>query len=400
MPLVIKQRTWLIFALMLSVSLWHCSHEAQPAASTPPPAKVENAVKESELATVTLSPEAEQRLGVATQAVELRKLPRMMKRGGEIVALPGRRLVVTAPVAGVVLAPHGALPQAGMFVRKGQTVLRLLPLPADRDLLGSRDEVALKKMHFEVAQAKAQRAAQLLLDKAGSVKAKEEAEAELLAAEAAYKAAQARLQLAGNAAPDSATLALATMALAAPFDGVIQQINCTPRQTVSASAALFEVASSNPVWVRVPIYVGDLAQIDAQQLAQVALLGEANGATREARPVQGPPLSDANSASADLFYEMKNDDRQFRLGQKVEVTLAQKSAAESLVVPFAAILYDIHGGEWVYEQIAPQKFSRRRVEVRNVVNGYAILARGPQAGAQVVIAGATEIFGTEFGSGK
>jgi len=82
------------------------------------------------------------------------------------------------------------------------------------------------------------------------------------------------------------------------------------------------------------------------------------------------------------------------------VTLPQKSEAENLVVPFSAILYDIHGGEWVYEQIAPQKFSRRRVEIRNVVNGNAILARGPEAGTQVVIAGAAEIFGTEFGSGK
>jgi len=82
------------------------------------------------------------------------------------------------------------------------------------------------------------------------------------------------------------------------------------------------------------------------------------------------------------------------------VTLPQKSEAENLVVPFSAILYDIHGGEWVYEQIAPQKFSRRRVEVRHVVNGNAILARGPKAGTPVVIAGAAEIFGAEFGGGK
>ncbi len=391
------------FALVLALAAlaaWSCARESKPLISSAPPAKLENVVKESELATVTLSPEAEQRLGVATKAVELRKLPHVTKRGGEIVAPPGKRIVITAPVAGVVLAPLGALPQTGAFVRKGQTIFRLLPLPSNADLLGTRDEVALKKMQFEVAQAKAQRAAQLLLDKAGSVKAKEETEAEMLAAEAAYKAAEARVQLTNNTAPDSSALALATMPLAAPFDGVIQQIDITPRQTVSAGAALFEVANQNPVWVRVPVYVGDLAKIDASQPAQVTLLGETNGASHEARPVQGPPQSNAHAASADLFYEITNDARQFRLGQKMEVTLAQKSETESLVVPFSAILYDIHGGEWVYEQIAPQKFARRRVEMRSVINGNALLARGPKPGTQVVIAGAAEIFGTEFGGGK
>lgn len=398
-PTLYKRLSCCIALVALS-GIWSCASETQTPSNSAPPAKVENAVKESELTTVTLSPEAEQRLGVATHAVELRHLPRVLKLGGEIVAPPGRRLVVTAPAAGIVLAPNAALPQTGASVRKGQTIFRLLPLPSNQDLLGTPDEVALKQMQFEVAQAKAQRAAQLLLDKAGSVRAKEEAEAEMLAAEAAYKAAEARLQLTKNTAPDSSTLALATMSLAAPFDGVIQRIDITPRQTVSAGTALFEVASQNPIWVRIPIYVGDLAKIDAQQPVQVAMLGETSGSSREARPVQGPPFSDAHAASADLFYEMKNDEQSFRLGQKVEVALAQKSATENLVVPFSAILYDIHGGEWVYEQIALQKFARRRVEVRSVVNGNAILARGPKPGAQVVIAGAAEIFGTEFGSGK
>jgi cobalt-zinc-cadmium efflux system membrane fusion protein len=40
------------------------------------------------------------------------------------------------------------------------------------------------------------------------------------------------------------------------------------------------------------------------------------------------------------------------------------------------------------------------VEVRRVVNSLAVLARGPAVGAKVVTAGAAEIFGTEFGTGK
>lgn len=391
----------LLVLLGLLHGVWSCTSETQSSSSAAPPAKVANGVKESDLATVTLSPQAEQRLGIETAKVENRNIARTLRLGGEIMPVPGRRIYVTAPVTGVVIAPAGPLPQAGMQVRKGQPVFRLLPLPAERDLLGTPEEVALKKMQFEVARAKAGRAEQLLLDKAGSVKAQEAAAAELAAAEAAFKAAEARWHLTNNTAPDSAALALATMTIASPFEGVIQQIRVAPRQTVSAGAELFEVIDQNPVWVRVPVYVGDMASIDTAQPAQIEALGSASGAySRAAKSVQGPPLSNASAASADLYFEMSNHDHAFRAGEKVRVTLAQKSAEENLIVPFSAVLYDIHGGTWIYAKTAPQVYSRRRVELHHVSDGLAVLTRGPAAGSEVVITGAAEIFGTEFGGGK
>jgi hypothetical protein len=69
-------------------------------------------------------------------------------------------------------------------------------------------------------------------------------------------------------------------------------------------------------------------------------------------------------------------------------------------VPYAAVIHDVHGGEWVYENISPQHYVRRRVEVRRVTDSLAVLARGPAQGAKVVVSGAAELFGTEFGAGK
>jgi hypothetical protein len=71
-----------------------------------------------------------------------------------------------------------------------------------------------------------------------------------------------------------------------------------------------------------------------------------------------------------------------------------------LVVPWSAVTHDINGGAWVYENVAPQQYARRRVEVRRVVGPLAVLARGPAVGAKVVTAGVAELFGTEFGTGK
>jgi len=69
-------------------------------------------------------------------------------------------------------------------------------------------------------------------------------------------------------------------------------------------------------------------------------------------------------------------------------------------VPWSAVVHDAHGGAWVYQSLGQGAYRRRRVEVRSVRNGAAFLARGPEAGAKVVSAGAAELIGAEFGPGK
>jgi hypothetical protein len=82
------------------------------------------------------------------------------------------------------------------------------------------------------------------------------------------------------------------------------------------------------------------------------------------------------------------------------VELPLRGRETRLQVPYAAILYDIHGDAWVYENTAPRAFTHRRVELDHVAGATAILTRGPKPGTRVVTAGAAELFGTEFGAGK
>ncbi len=71
-----------------------------------------------------------------------------------------------------------------------------------------------------------------------------------------------------------------------------------------------------------------------------------------------------------------------------------------LVVPSAAIMYDIYGGAWVYVAVGERAFQRRRVLIRFSDGDRAVLAEGPAPGADVVVAGAAELYGAEFGAGK
>ena len=64
------------------------------------------------------------------------------------------------------------------------------------------------------------------------------------------------------------------------------------------------------------------------------------------------------------------------------------------------MLYDAHGGTWVYQKAGAHAYHRRRVEVKTVVDSLAVLAGGLEPGTEVVTDGAAELFGTEFGIGK
>lgn len=394
-----KAKMFLIFACVASLcALFACSKtQSADSAKAAPPAKVENAVKEAELTTVKLSPKAEERLGVVTQPVSIERVAHSRTFAGEVVVPPDRTISVSAPVTGTLSA---TTPLAvGTAVRKGEQLFRLTPLlPAERDLRVQLErEVTNAQTRVDAARIRFNRAEQLLRERAGSQKSLDQAREELAVAENDLKAARERLER-YDKAPVSADVAVS---VGAPRDGIIQKVFATPGQTVTSGTPLFEVVSLATIWIRVPVYVGDLRSIDRTQSARVHMLNEDPGSpSRLARPVSAPPTANPINNTTDLYFELANGDGSLHPGQKMGVTLSERWSEESLVVPWSAVLHDTHGGAWVYENTAPQIYSRRRVEVRRVVDSLAVLARGPAVGSKVVTSGAAELFGTEFGTGK
>jgi membrane fusion protein, heavy metal efflux system len=373
------------------------SSKAAPLTLTPP-AKVENAVKESDLATIKLTPEAERRLGIETATVEYRDVPRTLEVSGEVVIPQGQTMIVSAPMAGALQA-SGNAPVVGMAVRKGQPLFRLSPfLAPERDLRVQleRDVTSLGE-RVAAAKLRRERAETLANEKAGSVRDAERAREEFAVLETELKAARERLERFDQAPLESRL----DVTVNAPLSGLVQKVHAASGDKVAGGAVLVEIASLSNVWVRVPVYVGDLGQVARGQAARIhGLNGEPGTPVRAASPVAAPPSADAQAATADLYFALPNGDGSLRPGQRVGVTLALRSQEQSLVIPWSAVLHDVQGGAWVYENAAPQTFVRRPVEVRRVSGSLAVLARAPQPGAKIVITGATELFGTEFGAGK
>jgi hypothetical protein len=170
-------------------------------------------------------------------------------------------------------------------------------------------------------------------------------------------------------------------------------------QTFSLAVPLFEVVTLDTLWVRVPVYPGQRGEIDQQRNALVRNLGD-NRIGVLVKPVAAPPSADPVAATIDLYYELSNADNRFRQGERVEVILPLEGQTESLVIPRAAVLRDIHGVAWVYVNSADHTFERHRVEVHFTTKEEAVLSRGPAVGTNIVVDGTAELFGTEFGAGK
>lgn len=369
------------------------------------PASVDKLVKEEELNTVTLTEEAEKRIGVACSAADKKAVRRVRTYGGEVAVPAGRTIVVAAPLGGLLRIPANGAIKAGQSVKFGQVIFMLTPMltpdgqaTLSASLADADGQVNNAKTQLELTKIALDRAKRVFKEGAGSQRQVDESDAAYSQASKTLAAVIARQSILKRVVGDAEAGTAAPIPIEAPEAGVLRSISALPGQNVPVGAPLFEVIDTSTVWIRVPLPVGDLDAIDHTVPAQVGKLSAQPGAPlRAAMPVAAPPSANPVSATVDVFYEMENSDNKLIPGQRLGVSVPLADARESLTVPWGAVVYDIHGGTWVYEQVDSHRYARRRVVVGYTVGRDAVLASGPAAGSMIVTAGAQELFGAETG---
>ncbi len=400
-----------------------CKPPEKKAEAHASPAKVDKVQKEIDLNTIVLTPQAEQRLGVTLAEVAMKQVSRVRTYGGEIALPPGASLVISAPVSGRVQpASAGNMPTPGLMVAANQPVLLLTPLlsperevltPAERiSILQGKNQIATWQADaaFQVAQAQEQvnkakldleRAERLYRDSAGTRKAVEDAQSALNLANSALDAAKERQKLVQSSEKQNEAGQQTPLTIESPQAGMIRTQSVAPGEVVAAGAPLFEVMKYDPVWVRVPVYAGETAQLALDSTAEVVPLNsEEKSRGYTAKPIAAPPTATALAATVDLYYELANAEGHLRPGERMTVRVKLQGGSQQRVVPWSAVMQDINGGTWVYENTAEHTYVRRRVQVRYVIDDLAVLENGPPVGAKIVTAGAVELYGTEFGFAK
>lgn len=305
-----------------------------PADKPKPPAKVEAIGHETELMRLTLTADAVQRLGLATQAIGTGQQANLSR------TVPGE----------IVAAPRGG----GLPVAAGTDLAALAGLQARADADAQRAMADLK-----LAEANLRRASGLVDAEAGSVRARDEATQQVAAAKAALAGATGQRRALGPA-------------VAAMADG-------------------------GALWVRAQVPAADLGRLDRGASVSVRPVGGTGGIVARpvrgpATATPGAASVDVYYAPA-IGAGLRVGERVL-----VDLPEQGGSGAAVIEVPASAILTDINGGEWVYVETAPRQYERRRVEVARIIGGRATLARGLASGVRVVTAGAAELFGTEFGT--
>ena len=130
-------------------------------------------------------------------------------------------------------------------------------------------------------------------------------------------------------------------------------------------------------------------------LFAVPLFATACGGT-SAEVASGEPAITEQVPGTDIIRVELTADAAERLGVKT-VPVRSDPTSNRAVIPYAAVLYDPDGSTWTYTSPARHVFQRKDITVTRIQGDGAVLSRGPRLGTVVVTAGATEIWGVEYG---
>ncbi len=69
-------------------------------------------------------------------------------------------------------------------------------------------------------------------------------------------------------------------------------------------------------------------------------------------------------------------------------------------IPLAAVIYDPKGRPWTYTIAGPRTYVRKAIVIDRISGDTVLLRSGPPVGTPVVIVGASELLGAEYGVGE
>jgi hypothetical protein len=122
--------------------------------------------------------------------------------------------------------------------------------------------------------------------------------------------------------------------------------------------------------------------------------------TSESSSEEGDPAATIEETKAPDGTELQRITLLPRAKERLGIRFAPiTEEGGTLVVPYAALVYDPAGGTWVYTNPKPNVFLRERVAVSEIVGDGVFLSDGPPAGTEVVTRGTLELYGVEEGIG-
>lgn len=348
-----------------------------------------------------LSQEARESIGLVTAAARRRVVPRTISASGWLMVKPEHEVVVKAAATGFVLptADEKKPPEIGALVANGQTLasLRVFLSPQEEAQMVALKEDAdilirqsLATMQVADARYKAVKELKNRVMAAKDVMAIRES---LERSRAAYEEAREKLPFL-PAEPYRRPLDLKAVAIHSPLTGRVMEVHVRPRQLVIQGDPLWTIADWDLLWIKVPVFEGDLPRIDQTKAAELTVPGIKHPI--HAEPTLVPQPTSAGRRTVDLLFEVENSTGRLRPGQAVAMALSTGESVSKLVVPQAAIIWDGMGGAWVYVERDATQFRRQRVQLGDFQGDFVVIEKGLDEGMRIVTLGAEALYGEEF----
>jgi cobalt-zinc-cadmium efflux system membrane fusion protein len=178
----------------------------------------------------------------------------------------------------------------------------------------------------------------------------------------------------------------------APGAGVVVDRHVSRGEYVEAGAKLFIVEDLSKVWFVASVFEDHLQAVRVGQAVRVLL--DAFPATALAGTVSFVAYSvDPTSRSVGVRVELDNqqlqswsEDFPLRPGMFGRAELETSSREVALLLPEAALAHE-DDGDYVFVQVEPLGFERRKVDVRYGAGGMVEVVQGLEQGASVAVAG-------------
>ena len=317
-------------------------------------------------AAIGLSPAQEQALGVRTAAVVPARAQPLASVPATFTPPPSGRAAVSAPFAGVITQ---VLVVEGQAVRSGQVLASVF----SRDALNASAELGQSRAEADLAQAAAARTNRLVEEGIIAGARASEATARARAAQAMLSAKSISVRAAGAGSSGR-------YALRAPFAGKVVDVQVTVGQGLEAMATAFIVDRQD--------------RIQVEGVLPAALAGKVRaGARAVVEGVEGRVVAvgaEIDPKTRSLLVRAELPPRpDFIPGRSTRVDIFDQAAGGAVEVPRNAVT-SIGGRDVVFVRGA-SGFSATPVTVKGWNGDRAILAGAPPAGAQVAVAGVSEL---------
>lgn len=355
-----------VLSSFLGILWFACHHNESTEAVPSQPAAV---VRKGERLEIPPGSPLRERLRIET--VQPRSVRRSLEAPAELEADPARLARVTAPLQGRIVQ---LFVRFGDTVQKGQSLFEL----DSPDLVSAQTDSLRARSALAQAERTLARQQDLRQAGIGAVREVEQAQTDRDLSKSELERSTLRLRLLGI---DPGALGR-PLTVRAPVSGRVVEYKVAPGEYKSDLAEpLMTIADLSTVWATASVQEKDIRRVQPGEDAVVTLIAYP-GERWTGKVLFVGDLLKPETRTIPVRIALTNEARRLRPGMFGNVRFTENAAVE-LVIPLAAVVL-LGDANFVFVEISPWLFERRRVNLGIQIEGLLLVSEGLRPGERIV----------------